>query len=252
MRKDFSNNSTASVSVTLTCTSGTVTNNPRLASEAAPAVFTISGATAGTTCKATEPTVPSGYTRNQTDCQNGDPLNGSCTIVNTLNTTSSNTFTVRKDFSNNNPASVSVTLTCTSGTIATNPKLASEGAPAVFSISGATAGTTCKATEPTVPSGYTRNQTDCQNGDPLNGSCTIVNTAISNPGRSHIEFEFRNGPVYRVDNLRRRGDRLCHRSRPVFAASFGQRRLGHPYGFHCRLHFGQRDHEARGAIARGE
>jgi hypothetical protein len=86
VRKDFSDNNSASVSVTLTCTSGTVTNTPRLATEGAPAVFSISGAATGTTCKATEPTVPSGYTRNQTDCQNGDPLNGSCTIVNTKNT----------------------------------------------------------------------------------------------------------------------------------------------------------------------
>jgi hypothetical protein len=27
-----------------------------------------------------------------------------------------------------------------------------------------------------VPSGYTANQSDCQDGDPLNGSCTIINT----------------------------------------------------------------------------
>jgi hypothetical protein len=60
-----------------------VTNTPRLASEGAPAVFTISGATTGATCKASEPTVPTGYTKNESDCQNGDPLNGSCTIVNT-------------------------------------------------------------------------------------------------------------------------------------------------------------------------
>jgi hypothetical protein len=165
------------VSISLTCTSGTVTNNPQLAREGVPAVFSISGATAGATCKATEPVVPSGYTRNQTDCQNGDPLNGSCTIVNTLNPTTSS-FTVHKDFSDNNTASVSVTLSCTSGTVTNNPQLAREGVPAVFSISGAATGTTCTATEPTVPTGYTANQTDCQNGDPLGGNCTIVNTLI--------------------------------------------------------------------------
>ena len=125
--------------------------------------------------------MPSGYTRNQTDCQNGDPFNGSCTIVNTLNPVSG-TFTVYKDFSDNNTASVSISLSCSSGTVSTNPKSAREGAPAVFSISGATPGTTCTATEPSVPSGYTRNQTDCQNGDPLNGSCTIVNTLNAPPG----------------------------------------------------------------------
>jgi PKD repeat protein len=31
-----------------------------------------------------ETSVPSGYTEDESDCQNGDPLNGSCTIVNTL------------------------------------------------------------------------------------------------------------------------------------------------------------------------
>ena len=86
MYKDFSDNNTASVSISLSCSSGTVTNNPQTGVvKAAPAVFNITGASAGATCTATEPSVPAGYTRNQTDCQNGDPLNGSCTIVNTLN-----------------------------------------------------------------------------------------------------------------------------------------------------------------------
>jgi hypothetical protein len=183
VRKDFSDNNTASVSITASCTSGTVTNNPQLAREGVPAVFSISGASAGATCTATEPVVPTGYSRNQTDCQNGDPLDGSCTIVNTLNATTSS-FTVHKDFSDNNTASVSVTLSCTSGTVTNNPQLASESTPAVFTISGATVGTTCTATEPTVPTGYTRNQTDCQNGDPLDGSCTIVNTRVEESSNS--------------------------------------------------------------------
>jgi hypothetical protein len=160
------------VSVTASCSSGTVINNPQSASEATPAVFTITGALAGATCTASEPTVPAGYSRNQTDCQNGDPLNGSCTIVNTKN---SHTFTVHKDFEDDIAASVSVSLSCTSGTVTNSPRLASEGAPAVFTISGATTGATCTASEPTVPTGYTKDESDCQNGDPLNGSCTIVN-----------------------------------------------------------------------------
>ncbi|MGK2927906.1 MAG: hypothetical protein ACSLE2_20005, partial [Lysobacterales bacterium] len=189
VRKDFSDNNTANVSITASCSSGTVTNNPQLAREGVPAVFTISGASAGATCTATEPSVPTGYTRNQTDCQNGDPLNGSCTIVNTKNTTTTNSFTVRKDFSDNNTASVSVTLTCTSGTVTNNPRLASESSPAVFSISGAATGATCTATEPSVPSGYTRNQTDCQNGDPLNGSCTIINTRNTTTANSFTVYK---------------------------------------------------------------
>jgi hypothetical protein len=178
VNKDFSDNSTASVSVTLSCTSGTVTNNPRTATEAAPAVFNISGASAGATCTASESPVPTGYTANQADCQNGDPIGGSCTIVNTKN---SGSFTVNKDFSDNSTASLSVTLTCTSGTVTNNPRTATEAAPAVFTISGASPGATCTASESPVPTGYTANQADCQNGDPIGGSCTIVNTSTTPP-----------------------------------------------------------------------
>ncbi len=91
------------------------------------------------------------------------------------------TFTVYKDFSDNNVASVGVSLSCTSGTVTNNPQQASEASPAVFNISGAAADATCTAVENSVPSGYTKNQSDCQNGDAVNGSCTIVNTATSQP-----------------------------------------------------------------------
>ena len=47
-------------------------------------------------------------------------------------------FTVYKDFSDNNAASVSISLSCSSGTVTNNPQLASEEMPAVFSIEGAT------------------------------------------------------------------------------------------------------------------
>ena len=82
VNKDFSDNNTAAVPVTLTCTSGTVTTTPLNASEATPAVFTVNGASPGATCTATE-TVPAGYTANQAGCV-GVALNGSCTITNTL------------------------------------------------------------------------------------------------------------------------------------------------------------------------
>ena len=38
----------------------------------------------GATCTATEGTPPAGYVANETDCQDGDPIGDSCTIVNTL------------------------------------------------------------------------------------------------------------------------------------------------------------------------
>jgi len=172
---DFSDNSTTLVNIHLVCSSGTVSNTPLLAREGQPAVFSITGAQPGATCTATEPVPPSGYTADDSDCQSGDPLNGSCTIVNTSNS-NSGTFTVFKDFSDNSAANVSITASCSSGTVTNSPQSAREGQPAVFTVTGALPGATCTATEPTVPAGYSRNQTDCQNGDPLNGSCTIVNT----------------------------------------------------------------------------
>ena len=176
--KDFSDNSSASVSVSLSCSSGTVTNNPQLASEASAAQFNISGAVPGTSCTAIE-SVPSGYTADQSDCQNGDPLNGSCTIVNNLVENDAESFWVFKDFSDDNSASVSVTLSCSRGTVTNNPQLASEAAPAEFSITGSNPSATCTATENSVPSGYTADQSECQDV-PLRavGGCEIFNTAV--------------------------------------------------------------------------
>jgi hypothetical protein len=81
--KDYSDNNTDSVSVTLSCSSGTVTNSPQWASEAAPAVFTIEGAASNATCTATETSVATGYTKDESDCQNR-AINGSCTLINIL------------------------------------------------------------------------------------------------------------------------------------------------------------------------
>ena len=89
-----------------------------------------------------------------------------------------NTITVNKDFIPNSTAAVSVALTCTSGTVTTTPLNASEAAPAVFNVTGASLGATCTATE-TVPTGYTANQTDCASVA-LGGSCTITNTLNGN------------------------------------------------------------------------
>ncbi len=168
VNKDFIPNSPATVSVALTCTSGTVTTSPLNASEATPAVFDVVGASVGATCTATE-TVPSGYTADQAGCV-GVALDGSCTITNTLD---NNTIVVNKDFIPNSTASVPVSLTCTSGTVTTTPLNASEAAPAVFTVTGSTLGSTCTATE-TVPAGYTADQAGCVSVA-LGGNCTITN-----------------------------------------------------------------------------
>jgi hypothetical protein len=171
VNKDFSDNNAATVSVGLTCTSGIVTATPLNASELAPAVFTVTGANpVGTVCTATE-TVPVGYIANQANCA-AVALGGSCTITNTLNILAT-TITVRKDFTDNNPAAVPVALSCTSGTVAATPLNASESTPAVFTVNGALPGATCTATE-TVPAGYAASQANCANVA-LGTSCTITN-----------------------------------------------------------------------------
>lgn len=178
--KNFTDNNAASVPVALTCTSGTVAATPLNASESSLAVFTVTGANpVGTTCTATE-TVPVGYVANQTNCV-GVALGGICTITNTLG--AANTITVNKDFTDNNTATVPVALTCTSGTVTATPLNASEASPAVFTVSGASVGATCRATE-TVPVGYSATQTNCLNVS-LGGSCTIIN-ALSQQGAALI------------------------------------------------------------------
>ena len=138
----------------------------------------MTGYTAGATCTATESPIPLGYSSTGTcaDTIVGAPSGtGACTITNTLN---SATFTVHKDFvPNNGSGVVTVTLTCTSGSPDTLSKPATEAVPAVFTVTGYTAGATCSATEGTAPAGYTKNETDCQAVALVtDGDCTITNT----------------------------------------------------------------------------
>ena len=172
--KSFSDSNTDAVQVALSCTSGTVMNSPLNASASAPAVFTVAVADPGTLCTATE-TVPTGYTANQADCVDVE-LGGSCTISNTAIPAGPATVTVNKDFSDNSDATVSIGLVCTSGSVSSTPLPAAEGAPAIFTVTGALAGASCTATE-TVPAGYTANQTGCVGVEP-GGSCTIINTVV--------------------------------------------------------------------------
>jgi outer membrane biosynthesis protein TonB len=195
VQKSFSDNSTASVPVSVSCTSGTVTGSPTTMSHASPASVTVSGygTKAGTTCTATE-TVPSGY------AGSGSPAGtcnatldvGTCTITNTLNSAS---FVVHKNFSDSSTASVPVSVSCTSGTVSGSPTTMSHAAPATVTVSGygTKAGTTCTATE-TVPSGY------AGSGSPAGtcheslatGSCTITNTA-QNDGSITVTKKIKNG-----------------------------------------------------------
>jgi hypothetical protein len=84
---------------------------------------------------------------------------------------------VNKDFQPNNPANVTVSLSCTTGAVANDDTTASESDPANFTVTGFSTGTTCTATE-TPPGGYLADQSNCQNVPITPGgtaSCTIIN-----------------------------------------------------------------------------
>ena len=92
-------------------------------------------------------------------------------------------FTVAKNFSDDSPAGVTMSLTCTSGVVTPLTAIATEAIPASFTVSGFLGAPTCTATE-AVPPGYTANQTGCAGVPLTTGACTIVNSAI--PGSISI------------------------------------------------------------------
>ncbi|TML33705.1 MAG: tetratricopeptide repeat protein [Actinobacteria bacterium] len=175
--KDFSDDSTLKVSIGLSCDSGTVAETPVPAAEGVPATFSITGFGSGTTCTATEGTPPPGYKADDVDCRRvaiADRTSPSCTIVDTLNTT---TLTVHKEFTDGNTSTVSISLTCSSGSIDDSTQTASPSSPANFTITGFVAGVTCSATENKLPSGYSGDASDCQDVPLVSrGECTIVNS----------------------------------------------------------------------------
>ncbi|MCI0882951.1 MAG: hypothetical protein J4O13_01045, partial [Chloroflexi bacterium] len=166
--------SAAAVTVSLTCDTGVVTPASASASEASPAVFTVTGFTPDPNCTATESPVPTGYTSTGT-CNAALVAAGQCTITNTLR---SATVTVNKDFVPDDSADVTVSLVCTSGSVANDDTTASEADPANFTVTGFNLGATCTATEG-VPAGYTADESSCLSlaiAHSGNASCTIINT----------------------------------------------------------------------------
>jgi hypothetical protein len=185
VEQDFEpDNPRGSVSVSVSCTDGgTPDAAPKPANETAPAVFAISGFGAGATCAATVRAAPAGYTTDVSDCRNvsiTESDSPSCTITSRRKRAGSVTFTVVKDFEPADPASVSVSVSCTNGARPdASPKPAREGAPAVFTIRGFAPTATCTATERRAPPGYTSSERGCREvaitGDKP-AMCTIINT----------------------------------------------------------------------------
>ena len=181
VNKDFSDDNTADVLVTLGCSSGTITAVDVTASESDSAEFTVTGFDLGATCAANE-SVPSGYTGNISGCATiniAPNVTVGCTIINTLNTA---TLTVYKDFTPDDFVTlVTVNVTCTSGIVVPVSQSAGEGAPAVFTINGFNPPATCTATE-TAPPGYSGDASSCNMVAITPGGasqCTIFNNAIT-------------------------------------------------------------------------
>ena len=183
-----------SAGVSVNCTEGgTPDAAQKPASETAPAVFAISGFGADATCTATVPGAPAGYIVDVSNCQNvsiTDSDSPSCTITSTRKQAGSVTFAVAKDFEPDNEGSVSVSVSCTEGgTPDASPKPASEGTPAVFTISAFSSGATCTATEDVAPDGYAGNERDCRSvAIAERRSCTITNTFNSTTFSVSREF----------------------------------------------------------------
>jgi hypothetical protein len=172
--KDFDpDNFVTTVTITVTCTSGTVSPPTAPAAEGSPAVFSVTGFTTPASCTATE-TAPPGYSGNQAGCAgvaivpNG---NHNCTITNTAIQVP---FTVNKDFSDNNPAAVTVSVSCASGTVTPSSASVTEGTPYTFTVLAPVGNPLCTATESPIPVNYA--STGNCSATLVAGSCTIVNT----------------------------------------------------------------------------
>ena len=156
--KDFSDDSDASVDMTLSCTSGSVTTNPVAAAEGSPAIFETTGFDLDATCTATEADTP-GYDQDISDCQADDlsAVDGSCTMVNSI--VPKAVFRVTKDFTDDNPMEVKVNIDCNGGDpLQSDSMIADAPGPdgfVDFVVNYYTAGElTCEIWESPVPGGY--------------------------------------------------------------------------------------------------
>ena len=173
VQKDFQPDSAASVTVSISCASGIVDPASDSASEATPGEFTVTGFSGDPLCTATESPIPAGYESTGTCAALLSA--GTCTIVNVLRTA---TVIVEKDFQPDDPTSVLVSLSCSSGTVTVVDNMATEADPAEFTVTGFDVGADCDASE-TAPAGWNGDDSDCQNvliSHLGTATCTIVNT----------------------------------------------------------------------------
>ncbi len=180
--KQFSDGSaTATVSLTLTCTSGTVTApaTKTLVNDDEMVTWTVTGYTGTPSCSVTESAMTSGYTQTGFCTDVGLLSPGSCTVTNTLNSAE---FQATKQFSDGSAtATVSLTLTCTSGTVTApaTKTLVNDDEMVTWTVTGYTGTPSCSVTESAMTSGYTQTGFCTDVGLLSPGSCTVTNTLNS-------------------------------------------------------------------------
>src|SRR5262249_28783123 len=137
VKKIFSDSSTASVTVSMNCTDGTVSYpDGTSVSPAANINIKVSEFDFGTTCTVVENPVPSGYSVSYTNCSNiavnagfiptsdggatiqGVPPTPLCTVTNTVHTED---IIVHKLFNDASTSPVLVTITCSNSGIVKTP-----------------------------------------------------------------------------------------------------------------------------------
>jgi hypothetical protein len=95
-------------------------------------------------------------------------------------------FKVSKDFSDNNPAEVAVTLSCNTGQILDQTKMIKEGSPVTFVVTDFVNGDlNCSATEATVQ-GYTASYTNVSQGGSNATSCSYSGVSDGNADECKI------------------------------------------------------------------
>jgi len=179
--KDFSDDSTAGVTVQLSCSGGQV-DPPIVVTEGPLGGLGVVEFPAGTSCTVTE-TVPAGYSASYAPGCTIDPIvsnlgNYPCLITNTQSPVQ---LVVNKTFTDGNTADVTIDLDCGAGTVTADDPTASSSDPAEFTISNfPVAGTTCTATE-ALPAGYAQKSSTCTDVDVTVGgtpSCEFVNVPM--------------------------------------------------------------------------
>jgi hypothetical protein len=155
--KDFSDNSTAGVTVSLACMSGVVSPPTATATEATPASFTVTGYTGAPTCTATE-TVPPGYTANQTGCAGVALSTGTCTITNTA--IPGTISIIQTTVPSPDPTATLFSFTAGGGLVPTSFTLANGG---IQTFTGVTPGSGYSVAQ-TVSPGWTLTSATCSDG----------------------------------------------------------------------------------------